>query len=844
MKLISTKRLSPLAAILYSLLLIPFSAGANPITNVTAVPISAACGLSDGSITFLVSDFGSRTNIYYSIDGGENRQFAPTNAPYTFSGLLPGVYPIFAQWGNGDCPTQLGEVTVGENCGGGGGDAVTTFDYPGDRTDDPHEIFSDKFRVWVRQDNGAEEELEVLMTKANTRSLTGMPPALEADMLTRTFSYTHLNFRSDQRSELTFRVERLFGGAIAGASLHPRSYELAHSVNNDASEITFSLQANRKHISVVFNGPGNTTTNEGWVRHMLLISVDPVENNPPAINAPGTVVYAPDLNPALLESAQTIYFPPGYYNLYDFVAKNNGVEEEGFITYNGGIRLRSNQTVYIAGGAYVEGYIFNNGFNDARQRVIGRGIIDGRQYTWHAADDFDRDGANSRFRAIWQPPNGGTLKLQEFRPANPIQLGLNCVVDGIMAFTPPHHGIVSRENALMTNLKLVGWHFNNDGYRPNPGSIVDNIFSRAVDDHFYARGIRVTNSVLWPGPNGSIMTTGWNSLRLGSARMENIDVIHPEWRGGPNDRRTNEGLLMAQNNFNFAPIAQGGSTDQTNYFNNIRFEGSIPRLISLHLGQDPTYNLQTGDPIEGYLGDAVFENITVENQQFPSLMLGRENAVGPAGNYTFEVKNITYRNVEINGQCVTPSNKSNFFIEEFTRDIDYQGCAEDNNCTVRGVRVDTEPTTCGSKNGILVLSVPGFNSRTPLEYSIDGGQTFTAGRGHADAYVLTGLDPGDYQVLVRQASGDCTTNLGTFTVECTNSATTPLRNVLSLKVYPNPVTHVLRAEARLGANFVVINSLGQEVSKGVWSGELNVQALAKGTYVLRIGQQTARFVRQ
>ena len=149
----------------------------------------------------------------------------------------------------------------------------------------------------------------------------------------------------------------------------------------------------------------------------------------------------------------------------------------------------------------------------------------------------------------------------------------------------------------------------------------------------------------------------------------------------------------------------------------------------------------------------------------------------------------------------------------------------------------------GGADGALVLSVTGFNSRSPLEYSVDGGANFTVGRGHADAYVIDGLTSGEYEVVVRSLTGDCTTNLGMYTIDCTNSIALPF-GAEPLDVYPNPVTQVLRADAQPGKAFVVTNSLGQKVMSGDWLGELNVHRLPTGTYILRIGRRVARFIRQ
>lgn len=543
---------------------------------------------------------------------------------------------------------------------------LVTYDYPGDRETDTHTIHSDKYKVWVKIGSQEEQEIEVTMVTPNQRSIENLPNNLTTAIEDRTFSYAHVSYHN-LPGKLTFRVQKLFEGDMDQVTLHPKSYELEAIPNAENSDVTFEVASTRKHISVNFHGATNRTPiHNWWIKHGLLISVDPIELSAPEPNGAGVVKYRNDVPLAQLQDADVIYFEPGHYNLFNYAFKSNTLDENGFISFNGGMNLLSNQTVYIAGGAYVEGYIRKNGFNDTNQKVIGRGILSARQYTWHNAPSFNELGANSQFKII---DNGS---IREYRPSNIIELGLNATVDGIMAFNAPHHGIISRNNSLYENVKLVGWHANNDGYRPEANTLVKNCFSRACDDHFYARGIDVEDCVIWPAYNGSIMTTGWAWRRIGGATMTNIDVIHTEWRGNDNETRTNEGLFMSQNDYNFAPIAPPGRPDAICRFKDIRFEDQIPRFVSLHLGGNPKYN-QSGDPIEGYLGDAIFEDIVVENQLYRNLMIGSDQAVGPNGSYTFEIKNIQFVNLAINGECVDANNQAQFFRQEFTNDISFEG---------------------------------------------------------------------------------------------------------------------------------------------------------------------------
>jgi hypothetical protein len=68
-----------------------------------------------------------------------------------------------------------------------------------------------------------------------------------------------------------------------------------------------------------------------------------------------------------------------------------------------------------------------------------------------------------------------------------------------------------------------------------------------------------------------------------------------------------------------------------------------------------------------------------------------------------------------------------------------------------------------------------------------------------------------------------------------------------LKVYPNPVSNTLTVENTEGSDFQILNLLGQQVLTGKTpSGGrgLDVSALPQGTYILKVGTEQAKFIKQ
>ena len=69
-----------------------------------------------------------------------------------------------------------------------------------------------------------------------------------------------------------------------------------------------------------------------------------------------------------------------------------------------------------------------------------------------------------------------------------------------------------------------------------------------------------------------------------------------------------------------------------------------------------------------------------------------------------------------------------------------------------------------------------------------------------------------------------------------------------LTVYPNPVSNTLNLNYTEGGDFQILNLLGQQVMVGknppLGAGGLDVSALPQGTYVLKVGAEQVKFVKQ
>ena len=493
---------------------------------------------------------------------------------------------------------------------------------------------SDKYQVFVKNGNNPEVEIKVLMSEADPNDIKY--DFRNSELTGRTFSFASIAYDKSTGGGLTFRVVKNFGNNSTTAKIAPKSYNISPTVTNN--QVAFNLNDNNKFISVNFEDPENQTPVDKWVKHMLMIFIDPPETNMPNLSSFTVVPYSNSVNPTTLRNAGTIYFPPGYYNLRNYQHSNSIISTDGVLT------LQNGQSLYIAGGAFVEGLVKRENFNNVNQKIRGRGVLTGRQFIWQ-----DSQG---------NKPYGQIIEMGKFAE-----------IDGIHVLDSPLHGIVSPNNMTISNLKFLGWHANNDAVRVGQDSEIKNSFMRAVDDFFYNFDNYVHDCVLWAGHNGAVLSYGWggdggNTYNSGASTLDNIDIINPEWTGLGN----NNGLVASQTGLDYKPFAYNNSSTLTT-IQNIRIEGTVPGLVNLKprsTGNGIPNAIQVPQANLGYLGDLLLKNITVESQSGKSRIRGQANAT-ITGNSTYFVQNVTMTNITINNNELNNITASVYFdIESST----------------------------------------------------------------------------------------------------------------------------------------------------------------------------------
>ena len=288
--------------------------------------------------------------------------------------------------------------------------------------------------------------------------------------------------------------------------------------------------------------------------------------------------------------------------------------EGGKIHTPGILTVKSNQTVYIAGGAIVQGSFKTD--KGSNIKIIGRGIIDNCIY-----------------------------KEQEARPIE-INESSDVLLEGFIIAEAKHWCCASfaSRNITYRNIKIVSDNPVDDGIDivGSQNVLVDGCFIRTRDDcvavkagityftKFFSGAnvdnIVVQNSVMWNGIWGNGLEIGFETRAdtIKNITFKNCDIIHVE---GP------EGTFTIHNG--------DRAVVKNVLYEDIRVEDSRGWLIDFKILK----SRYSKDTVRGKIENVRFKNITVEGDQFPySQLLGFDE--------TSRIKDVSIENFVIHGTKV------------------------------------------------------------------------------------------------------------------------------------------------------------------------------------------------
>ena len=216
------------------------------------------------------------------------------------------------------------------------------------------------------------------------------------------------------------------------------------------------------------------------------------------------------------------------------------------------LELQDNQTVYIEGGAVVQGYIFAEGKKNIK--ICGRGILDG-------TNNLSMVGNNNRFISLTDCKN----------------ISINDII--LHNATTWQAALYHCNKAEINGIRIVSESGSDDGmdiFRCT-NVIIDGVFAHTKDDCIAIKSggdypadlptdnILVKNCVFWNSIWGNAIEVGFElySNEVKNIRFENIDIIHVE-----------DGATMSIHN-------AGQSHVHNVVFENIRVEDSRQKLFDV-----------------------------------------------------------------------------------------------------------------------------------------------------------------------------------------------------------------------------------------------------------------------
>jgi Secretion system C-terminal sorting domain len=158
--------------------------------------------------------------------------------------------------------------------------------------------------------------------------------------------------------------------------------------------------------------------------------------------------------------------------------------------------------------------------------------------------------------------------------------------------------------------------------------------------------------------------------------------------------------------------------------------------------------------------------------------------------------------------------------------------------------ISFDATTEGDKNHLTWRTASELNNKLfDIERSTDG-TTF-----HSIGQVKGNNKPSSYQFVDNQPFATSYYRLRQIDFDGTETLSKVVSVELkgkgkSLAVYPNPVSSLLNVVYTEGSSFQILNLLGQQVLTGKTASQVDVSALPQGSYILKVGAEQAKFLKQ
>ncbi len=280
----------------------------------------------------------------------------------------------------------------------------------------------------------------------------------------------------DMNEPVTITVN--YPGEIESVKFLPTSYNIVLDIKGQ--NITFTLDKPR-HVTIEVNGD--------W-QESLHILANPFEEDIPDPNDPNVV-----------------YFGPGVHDLVN-------------------LKVGDNQTVYIAGGAYIRCGMGENekqALSTNNQKYLASFILNGKNIAFRGRGIVDQSiipRAKRRYTVLAEDCDGVTI-------------------EGVTILDPSRWTVPIKrsKNVHVDNIKIIGWRGNADGVDISSSQdvLVENCFFRTLDDLIVvksrtgqgiAKNIHARNCVLWNELAHALSIGAELRQDVSDVLFEDCDVIH------------------------------------------------------------------------------------------------------------------------------------------------------------------------------------------------------------------------------------------------------------------------------------------------------------------------------
>ena len=324
-------------------------------------------------------------------------------------------------------------------------------------------------------------------------------------------------------------------------------------------------------------------------------------------NLPHLALFAnsPEVNPPKQGDPGVIYFGPGHHN-------------------PGQITLESNQTIYIAGGAFVSANIRGENLNNVR--ITGRGILQGNVRI-NGTDNLHVEGIFIRNTRGWT----NTLT--------------NC------------------HNSSYRNVKVFGYEaiYSVDGINPVSCTnfTIDDCFMRCRDDcvaiksmnyELRVDSIFVTNNVMvgWACSDGVTIGFELNGSPVRNVFVRNCDILYARGGGGTGGHS------------GFSIVCDGPAWVQNIHYEDIRIEEQVEfKNLELIVTNGTIY----GEDPPGHIKGIYMKNIHWGNADKPFILSGfsSDNVV----------EDITFDHCTVGEKILSGISDADFRINQFVRNVKF-----------------------------------------------------------------------------------------------------------------------------------------------------------------------------